>query len=95
MDAKDAKAERKALGERYSRIMWAYVCGAITLVSAMAGLGATFIPLGFGVLGLILAWQLTRTADQRHGMWAGALTLGGLMIWVTYNYPTIQRWGGR
>ena len=95
MDAEDAKAKRKALGQQYSRIMWAYVCGAITLVSVMVGLGATFIPLGFGVLGLILAWQLIRTPDQRHGMWAGTLTLGGLMIWATYNYPTLQRWVGR
>jgi hypothetical protein len=94
MDADDAKAKRKAQGERYSRLMWAYVCGAITVVTTMAGLGATFIPLGFGILGAILAWQLNRTGDQRHGIYAGSLTLGGLMIWLTYNWPTIQRWAG-
>lgn len=95
MDADEAKAKRKAQGERYSRIMWAYVCGAITVVSLVVGLGATFIPLGFGVLGGILAWQLGRTGDRRHGMLAGALTLGGVMIWLTYNWPTIERYLGR
>ncbi len=93
-DADAAKAKRQARGERYTRIMWAYVCGAITLVSILVGLGASFIPLGFGVLGVILAWQLTRTGDQRNGMFAGALTLGGLMIWLTYNWPTIHRFIG-
>lgn len=94
MDAEDANAKRKAQGQRYTRIMWAYVCGAITVMSLLVGLGASFIPLGFGILGLILAWQLTRGADPRHGMWAGSLALGGLMIWVTYNFATIQRFIG-
>ena len=74
--------------------MWAYVCGGITLVSQLAGLGATFIPLGFGILGLVLAGQLTTTGEQRHGMFAGAMTLGGIMIWLTTNWPTIHRYLG-
>jgi hypothetical protein len=94
VDADDTKAERTARGERNSRIMWAYVCGAITLVSMAVGLGATFIPLGFGVLGGILAWQLARNGDQRHATFAGALTLGGVLIWLTDNWPTIHRWVG-
>jgi hypothetical protein len=94
MDADDAKAKRKAQGERYSRIMWAYVCGGITVLSVVVGLGPTFIPLGFGILGGILAWQLSRTEDQRHGMFAGILALGGVMIWLTYNWPTIHRFVG-
>ena len=94
MDAGEAAAKRKTQGERLSRVMWAYVCGAITLMATLAGLGATFIPLGFGVLGGILAWQLSRTADRRHAMVAGMLTLGGLMIWVTLNWPTIHRFVG-
>lgn len=87
----DAKAAEKPAGERYRQIMWAYVCGAITLLSMVVGLGASFIPLGFGVLGGILDWQLIRGGDQRHGMFAGALTLGGVMIWLTYNWPMIHR----
>lgn len=94
MDADEAKAKRKAQGERYSRIMWAYVCGAITLMSTMVGLGASFIPLGFGVLGGILAWQHQRAGEQRHGMLAGTLTLAGVMVWLTYNWPTIHRFVG-
>jgi hypothetical protein len=93
-DAEDAKAKRKALGERYSRIMWAYVCGSITLISMLVGFGATFIPLGFGVLGGILDIGLIRSGDQRHGMFAGTLTLGGLLIWLTYNWPTLHRYLG-
>jgi len=91
MDAEEAKAKRKAQGERYSRIMWAYVCGGVTLVSMLVGYGASYIPLGFGVLGAILAWQLIRSNEQRHGFYAGSLTLGGLMIWLTYNWPMIRR----
>jgi hypothetical protein len=94
MDAEDAKAKRKAEGERYSRIMWAYVCGAIALVSVMVGFGRTFIPLGFAIFGGILAWQLNQAGEQRHGGIAGALALGGLLIWLTYNWPTIQRYIG-
>ena len=94
MDADEAKAKRKAQGERYSRVMWAYVCGAITLISMLVGYGATFIPLGFGVLGAILAWQLIRANEQRHGLYAGSMTLGGLMIWLTYNWPMIYRYIG-
>jgi hypothetical protein len=95
MGADNTDAERKAQAERYRNVMWAYVCGAITLLSSMVGLGATYIPLGFGILGGILAWNLTRSGDQRHGMFAGMLLLGGLMIWLTYNWPTIQRFVSR
>ena len=90
----EAKAARKAQNERYTRIMWAYVCGGITLVSLLLGFGATFIPLGFGILGAILAWQLSRTGERRHGMYAGAMTIGGVMIWLTYNWPAIHRFIG-
>jgi len=91
MDAEEAKAKRKAQSERYSRIMWAYICGGITLVSMLVGYGASYIPLGFGVLGAILAWQLARSDEQKHGLYAGSLTVGGLMIWLTYNWPMIHR----
>ena len=91
MTAEDAKAKLKAQRERYSRMMWAYVCGGITLVSQLAGLGATFIPLGFGVLGAVLVAQLIRTGEQRHGMFAGVMVFGGLMIWITYSWPMIHR----
>lgn len=94
MDEDDAKAERKARSERHTRIMWAYVCGAITLLSTLVGFGASFLPLGFGILGGILAWQLNRAGDQRNAMFAGTLTLGGVMIWLTYNWPTLHRFVG-
>jgi hypothetical protein len=91
MNVDDTKAERKTQAERYNNIMWAYVCSTITLLSLVVGLGATFIPLGFGILGAILAWKLRQASDQSHGILAGALTLGGVMIWLTYNWPTIHR----
>ena len=84
------KALRRQRSERLNRIMWAYICGAITVLSFVVGLGPSFIPLGFGILGCILAWQLYRGGDRRHSMRAGALALGGIMIWLTYNWPTIR-----
>lgn len=90
----DEKAKRKARSERYTQIMWAYVCGAITLISKVVGLEASFIPLGFGVLGGVLVWQLTKKGERRHNVIAGALNLGGILIWLTYNWPTIQHYLG-
>lgn len=89
--AGDDKALRRQRSERLNRIMWAYICGAITVLSFVVGLGPSFIPLGFGILGCVLAWQLYRGGDQWHSMRAGALALGGIMIWLTYNWPMIQR----
>jgi hypothetical protein len=85
-------ALRRRRSERLTRIMWAYICGAITLLSPMVGFGASFIPLGFGILGSILAWQVFRDGDRRHSTVAGALALGGIMIWLTYNWPVVQRY---
>jgi hypothetical protein len=39
----------------------------------------------------VLAGQLLRENERRHSVIAGALALGGIMIWLTYNWPTIQR----
>ncbi len=88
----DETAMRRRRSERLTQIMWAYICGAITLLSFVVGFGASFIPLGFGVLGGVLAWQLYRGGDRRHSTLAGALALGGIMIWLTYNWPTIHRY---
>src|ERR1700730_9629135 len=85
-------AKRRQRSERLTRIMWAYICGAITLLSFVVGLGPSFIPLGFGVLGGILAWQLFRAGEGRHSRIAGALVLGGIMIWFTYNWPMLHRY---
>ena len=93
-DAGAAAAARRAQSERLSRIMWAYICGAITVLSFVVGFGASFIPLGFGILGTILAVQLGRAGERRHSTVAGALALGGMMIWLTYNWPTIQHYLG-
>ena len=89
--AGDEPAARRQRSERLTRIMWAYVCAAITLLSFVVGLGPSFIPLGFGVLGCVLAWQLIGQGDRQHSVIAGALALGGIMIWFTYNWPIIQR----
>ena len=90
--ADDERAARRRRSERLTQIMWAYICGAITLLSFVVGLGPSFIPLGFGVLGGILAWQLYRAGERRHSTLAGALVLGGIMIWFTYNWPMLQRY---
>jgi hypothetical protein len=94
MGADDEKAKKKARNERYARIMWAYVCGGIAVVSLVTGFRATFIPAGFAVLGAILAAQLIRAGEQRHGIYAGAMSFGGLMIWLSYTWPTIHAYLG-
>jgi hypothetical protein len=83
--------ERKARSERLNTIMWAYVCGAITLLCYVVGYERSFIPLLFGTLGGVLAWQLAQRGEQRHSIMAGALTLGGLLIWATYNWPVVEK----
>jgi hypothetical protein len=85
-------AKRRQRSERLTRIMWAYICGAITLLSFVVGLGASFIPLGFGVLGGLLVWQLVQSGERRHSALAGAMALGGILIWSTYNWPMIHRY---
>jgi hypothetical protein len=92
--ADQEKAERLARRERYSQIMWAYVCGAITLISIPVRLEVTFIPLAFGVFGLILAWQLSQNGERRHNIFAGALNLGGILIWFTANWPWLRHFLG-
>jgi hypothetical protein len=85
----EQKAARKAQSERFNQIMWAYLCGAITWISFIVGLWKTFIPLGFGVLGCVLAWQLMKKGSQRHAMFAGALTWAGILAWLTANWSWI------
>jgi hypothetical protein len=93
--AGDDLAGRRRRSERMTRIMWAYICGAITLLSFAVGLGPSFIPPGFGILGLILAGQLMRENERRHSVIAGALALGGIMIWLTANWPMMERYFAR
>lgn len=90
----EEKARRRERNERLTRMMWAYICGAIALLSNVVGLEASFIPPGFGILGLILAWQLFQKEERRHSVIAGALNLGGILIWLTYNWPMILRFAG-
>lgn len=92
--ATDPKALQKERNERFTRLMWAYICGGITLMSYLVGFEASFIPLGFGILGGILAWQLMQKGEPRHGMIAGALNLGAMMIWLTYNWPVVEHYLG-
>ena len=88
------KAARLARRERYSQIMWAYVCGAITLISIPVRLEVTFIPLAFGVFGLILAWQLSQKGERRHNIFAGAINLGGILIWFSANWMWLKHFLG-
>lgn len=85
----EQKAARKARSERLNQIMWAYLCGGIVFLSFLVGLGATFIPLGFGILGCVLAWQLKQKNEQRHSTIAAAILLGGILIWLTVNWAWI------
>ena len=90
----EQKAERKARNERNTQIMWAYVCGAITLLSIPVRLEASFIPLAFGILGLIIAHQLRRKGERRHNVIAGAINLGGILIWLSSNWPWLGHYLG-
>jgi len=90
----EEKAERLTRKERNTQIMWAYVCGAITLISIPVGLERSFIPLGFGVFGLILAWQLMQKGERRHNAIAGAISLGGILIWLSSNWPVYRHYLG-
>ncbi len=90
----DEKAKRKAEKERLLHIMWAYVCGAITLLSVVVGYEATFIPLGFGVLGLILVSTLIRQRERIHAPITGAINLGGILIWISYNWSMLKSYLG-
>jgi len=87
--AEEQKLTRKAQSERLNQIMWAYICGAVTWLSFIVGLWTTFIPLGFGVLGCVLAWQLMQKGIQRHAIFAGALTWAGILAWLTANWSWI------
>lgn len=91
-DTDDERAARRQRSDRLTRIMWAYICCAIAVLSYVVGFGASLIPLGFGVLGGILAWQLSRLGERQHSTITGALALGGIMIWFTYNWSTLQRY---
>jgi hypothetical protein len=86
----EEKAARKAQTERLTQIMWCYICGAIALMSFFVGLGGSFIPPGFAVLGSILAFQLLQKGDRLHGIIGGALGIGAILIWLTANWPWIQ-----
>lgn len=88
------KAKRKARSERMNQMMWAYICGAITLLSIPVGLEGSFIPPGFGALGLVLAWQLTQKGERRHNIIAGAINLGGILIWLSSNWPWLRHYVG-
>jgi len=89
----DERAKRKAASERRTLVMWGYVTGGISLLSYVVGLEPSFIPLGFGVLGCIIAWQLNAKGD-RHGLYAGMLNLAGILIWITVNWSRLRGWLG-
>ena len=86
----EQKAARKARSERLNQIMWAYLCGGIVFLSFFVGLGASFIPLGFGILGCVLAWQLKQKGEMRHSTIAAAILIGGILILLTVNWGWIR-----
>jgi hypothetical protein len=61
------------------------------LLSFAIGFGASFILLCLGVLGDILAGPLLRGGQRQHSAITGAMALGGIMIWFTFNGPLICR----
>ena len=73
-----------------------FKAAAVETRSCRSSFGRVFghIPLGFAILGAVLVSGLIRSGEQRHGMFAGILILGGMMIWLTYNWPTIHRFLG-
>ncbi|HEX3970803.1 MAG TPA: hypothetical protein VHX19_05750 [Stellaceae bacterium] len=87
--AEEQKAARRARSERLNQIMWAYLCAGIIFLSFFVGFTATFIPLGFGILGCVLAWQLRQKGEMRHSTIAAAILLGGILIWLTVNWSWI------
>ncbi|HEX4192196.1 MAG TPA: hypothetical protein VHY80_03820 [Stellaceae bacterium] len=87
--AEEQKAARRAHSERLNQIMWAYLCAGIVFLSFFVGFTATFIPLGFGILGCVLAWQLRQKGEMRHSTIAAAILLGGILIWLTVNWSWI------
>jgi hypothetical protein len=93
-DAEAEKAKRKARMERTTQIMWGYVCAGIALLCNFVRLEATFLPMGFGVLGCILAWQLSQKGERRHSVIVGALNLGAILIWLSYNWPLYRHYFG-
>jgi hypothetical protein len=54
-------------------------------------LGRVFIPLGFGVLGDILAGPLLHGGERQPSAITAAMALGGIMIWFTFKGPLIYR----
>jgi hypothetical protein len=87
--AEEQKAARKARSERLNQIMWAYLCSGIVFLSFFVGFTATFIPLGFGILGCVIAWQLKQKGETRHSTIAATILLGGILIWLTVNWSWI------
>jgi hypothetical protein len=77
--------QKRARSERTTLIMWGFVTGGIGLLCNLVHLEGTFIPPGFGVLGLVIAWQLNRYGEKRNSLYAGVLNLASIMIWLTVN----------
>ena len=86
--------DRKAARELRSQVMWGYVTGVITLLCYVVGLERTFIPLGFGVLGLILAWQLHAKGERQHAIFAAALNVAGIILWLATNWAWLRGLAG-
>lgn len=87
-------AEKKAAKQLRSQIMWAYVTGAISLASYFVRLEVTFVPLGFGLLGLVMCYQLMDKGEKQHAGLAAALNTLGIALWLVFNLAWLRRYFG-
>jgi hypothetical protein len=94
MTEQDEAVAKKAAKERRSQILWAYVAGATSILGYLAGLEATFLPMGFGVVGLILCYQLNAKGEPRHAGAAAALSSIGIVLWAAYNLAGLKHYFG-
>jgi len=86
MDADEAKAARKA-PERALHTGHVGLCLRRHNLGVTAGrLGGTFIPLA-SASRRHPGMAVSEPANSDMGMYVGAMTLGGIMIWLTYNWP--------
>jgi hypothetical protein len=79
------KTADKAAKERLNFLLWGYIGSGISLISLAVGMGATFIPLGFGIAGCWFAWKLNTLGERRRHLVPGIASLAAILIWITYN----------
>ena len=84
-----AKRPGAKRNERMSEIMWGYICGAIALASFLIGWGTSYFPLGFGLMGCVIAGKLYRDGERRHNLVGATACVAGILIWFAYNWSSL------